>query len=209
VEGGVYDNQGTVSLLASNCNVLPVSDAAGQLLLELQPATGLGGLGEYAVRSMDTLMERIRQANYGDLSARLMSGLIRGLMFPPTSYEGCAFYRRTCASLPRLRGHFNLERRTMSNTKNLTESDLRQFTGTETWFRHSLNRKVLYTESVQYVAENGGAYWLLDEIALTQLGDKKAAAEAFQLWKLSVRADRTATLACDDGDGNIVFTKEL
>jgi predicted acylesterase/phospholipase RssA len=81
VDGGVYDNQGTVSLLASNCNVLLVSDAAGQLLLELQPATGLGGLGKYAVRSMDTLMERIRQANYGDLSARLMSGLLRGLMF--------------------------------------------------------------------------------------------------------------------------------
>jgi predicted acylesterase/phospholipase RssA len=81
VDGGVYDNQGTVSLLASNCNVLVVSDAAGQLLLELQPSTGLQGLGKYAVRSMDTLMERIRQANYGDLSARLMSGLLRGLMF--------------------------------------------------------------------------------------------------------------------------------
>jgi predicted acylesterase/phospholipase RssA len=81
VDGGVYDNQGTVSLLASNCNVLLVSDAAGQLLLELQPSTGLAGLGKYAVRSMDTLMERIRQANYGDLSARLMSGLLRGLMF--------------------------------------------------------------------------------------------------------------------------------
>lgn len=81
VDGGVYDNQGTVSLLASNCNVLLVSDAAGQLLLELQPSTGLAGLGKYALRSMDTLMERIRLANYGDLSARLMSGLLRGLMF--------------------------------------------------------------------------------------------------------------------------------
>lgn len=81
VDGGVDDNQGTVSLLASNCNVLLVSDAAGQLLLQRKPTAGLKGLGEYAVRSMDTLMERIRQANYGDLSARLKSGLIRGLMF--------------------------------------------------------------------------------------------------------------------------------
>jgi len=81
VDGGVYDNQGTVSLLASNCNVLLVSDAAGQLLLQLQPSAGWAGLGKYAVRSMDTLMERIRQANYGDLSARLLSGLLRGLMF--------------------------------------------------------------------------------------------------------------------------------
>ena len=65
VDGGVYDNQGTVSLLALNCNVLIVSDAAGQLLLEPHEGTGLKGLGRHAMRSMDTLMERIRQANFG------------------------------------------------------------------------------------------------------------------------------------------------
>jgi hypothetical protein len=97
----------------------------------------------------------------------------------------------------------------MSNTKTLTAADLRQFTGTETWFRHPLNRKVVYTEGVQYVAENGGAYWLLDEIALLQPHDKKVAAEAFQVWTLTVQADRKATLTCDDGNGNVVFTKDL
>jgi len=97
----------------------------------------------------------------------------------------------------------------MSSTKTLTEADLHQFTGAENWYRHPLNRKVVYTEGVQYVAENGGAYWLLDEIALIQPYDKKVADEPFQVWKLSVRADRTATLACDDGNGVIVFTKEL
>jgi hypothetical protein len=30
---------------------------------------------------MSALMERVRQANYGDLAARRMSGLVRGLMF--------------------------------------------------------------------------------------------------------------------------------
>jgi len=79
VDGGVYDNQGTVALLASNCNVVLVSDAAGQLLLE--PTPGVKGLVSYASRAMDTLMERIRQANYGDLTARRMTGLVRGLMF--------------------------------------------------------------------------------------------------------------------------------
>lgn len=97
----------------------------------------------------------------------------------------------------------------MPNTKTLTEADLRQFTGTETWYRHALNRKVLYTEGAQFVAEHGGAYWLLDEIALTQLGDRKVASEGFQVWNLCVRENHTATLACDDGNGNIVFTKEL
>lgn len=81
VDGGVYDNQGTVALLAANCNVLLVSDASGQLMLEPQPTPGVKGLLSYASRAMDTLMERVRQANYGDLSARRMTGLVRGMMF--------------------------------------------------------------------------------------------------------------------------------
>ncbi|MGA7415808.1 MAG: patatin-like phospholipase family protein [Bryobacteraceae bacterium] len=81
VDGGVHDNQGTVSLLALNCNVLLVSDASGQLLFQKAPTEGFKGLGGYAQRSSDTLMERVRLANYADLSARLRSGLLRGLMF--------------------------------------------------------------------------------------------------------------------------------
>jgi predicted acylesterase/phospholipase RssA len=81
VDGGVHDNQGTVSLLALDCNVLIVSDASGQLLLEHGPQPGLSGLAGYAVRSMDTLMARVRLANYADLAARRRSGLLRGFMF--------------------------------------------------------------------------------------------------------------------------------
>jgi predicted acylesterase/phospholipase RssA len=81
VDGGVHDNQGTVSLLAQNCNVLLVSDASGQLLLEEAPKPGIAGLGSYAARSMDILMERVRLANYAELRARERSGLLRGLMF--------------------------------------------------------------------------------------------------------------------------------
>src|SRR6185503_2579759 len=60
VDGGVHDNQGTVSLLALSCNVLIVSDACGQLALEKKPTGGVMGLVGYANRSMSTLMERIR-----------------------------------------------------------------------------------------------------------------------------------------------------
>ena len=81
VDGGVHDNQGTVSLLALNCNVVLVSDACGQLLLERQPTPGLKGLAAYAGRSMSTLMERVRLANFADLAARRQSSLLRGLMF--------------------------------------------------------------------------------------------------------------------------------
>jgi hypothetical protein len=94
-------------------------------------------------------------------------------------------------------------------TKTLSKSDLVQFTGSETWYRHGINRNVLYTDGAQHVAEHGGAYWLLDEIAIIQPYNKAVAAEEFQVWKLGVRPDRTATLTCDDGNGKIVFTKEI
>jgi predicted acylesterase/phospholipase RssA len=81
VDGGVFDNQGTVSLLASSCNVLLVSDACGQLMLEKAPPRGFLGLPKFAMRAMDTLMERVRLANFADLDARRRSSLLRGLMF--------------------------------------------------------------------------------------------------------------------------------
>jgi len=97
----------------------------------------------------------------------------------------------------------------MTNKDKLTTTDLRQFTGSENWYRHGLNRKILYTDGAKYIADEGGAYWLLDEIALIQPCEKAVAAEGFQVWKLAVRPDRTATLACKDGNGKIVFSKEI
>ncbi len=97
----------------------------------------------------------------------------------------------------------------MTKTTVLTESDLNQFTGTETWFRHGINRDVLYTDGAQFVAEHGGAYWLLDAIAIAQQFDKRVAAEPFQVWTLKVCDDRSATLTCSDGDDNIVYTQEI
>ncbi len=97
----------------------------------------------------------------------------------------------------------------MTNTKTLTANALHQFTGSETWYRHSLNRKVLYTEGAQYLAEHGGAYWLLDTIAITKAHDKSVAAEEFQLWTLRVNPDSTALLTCDDGNRNVVYSESI
>ena len=47
----------------------------------------------------------------------------------------------------------------------LTKDNLQQFTGDLERYRHPLNRKVIYTPGVQYVAEEGEAYWLIDAIA--------------------------------------------
>lgn len=76
-DGGVHDNQGTVALLATNCNIVLVSDACGQLLFERCDS----GPVAFAKRAMDMLMERVRLANHGHLLARRRSGLLRGLMF--------------------------------------------------------------------------------------------------------------------------------
>jgi predicted acylesterase/phospholipase RssA len=81
VDGGVHDNQGTVALLAHDCDLIAVSDASGQLLAEPSVAGGLIGSASYGLRLQDMLMERIRWANFGDLRARRRSGQLKGLMF--------------------------------------------------------------------------------------------------------------------------------
>ncbi len=89
----------------------------------------------------------------------------------------------------------------------LKKEDLAQFFGTDNWYKHPLSKKITYTDGVKYVAENGGAYWLLDLIVLGQHVEE-VAQEEFQLWVLKV-SDNAAILTCDDGDGNIVYRKQI
>lgn len=84
---------------------------------------------------------------------------------------------------------------------------LSNFTGSEEFYRHALLPRIVYTEGARYVAENAGAYWLLDAIAAHQL-ERRIAAEEFQSWKLEVSGD-SASLTCDDGNGNIVATVDI
>jgi hypothetical protein len=97
----------------------------------------------------------------------------------------------------------------MTNAEKLSEAILRQFTGSENWYRHGINRDVFFTDGAKYVADTGGAYWLLDSIAICQHHEKSVMAEAFQVWKLKVREDRTASLVCDDGNDNIIYTQHI
>jgi hypothetical protein len=94
-------------------------------------------------------------------------------------------------------------------TKTLNSAELAQFTGSENWYRHGINRAVLFTDGAKYVADQAGAYWLLDEIAIIQPHNALVAAEEFQVWKLAVNADQTAELTCDDGNGRVIFSKEI
>lgn len=90
----------------------------------------------------------------------------------------------------------------------LSHSDLRRFTGSLERFRHPLNRRVIYTPGVQFLAERAGAYWLLDVIA-SYIGTStmNAAIEAdprlgeMQFWRLEVHSDATATVLCRADSG--------
>ena len=92
----------------------------------------------------------------------------------------------------------------------LTAQDLQQFTGSENWYRHGMNRDILYTDGAQYVAETGGAYWLLDEIALANKFERAVRLEEFQVWTLTRNADdHGALLTCGDGNGSTVYSKAI
>ena len=92
--------------------------------------------------------------------------------------------------------------------KTLNEPDLANFTGSENWYQHWLG-KCLYTDGAKYVAEQAGAYWLIDEIAINQTRPK-VRAEEFQVWVLKVDLEkRNGVLSCDDGNGSVVFTKRI
>lgn len=98
----------------------------------------------------------------------------------------------------------------MEHTATLTQSDLNGFIGSENWYRHGLNRNILYTDGVQYLAERAGAYWLVDEIALANAYERAVKAEGFQLWTLQLdQSGNGAVLTCDDGNGNVVYSKRI
>lgn len=67
---------------------------------------------------------------------------------------------------------------------------------------------MLFADGAKYVADQAGAYWLLDEIALAQCGVPAVKAEAFQVWTHDVQG-RSATLSCGDGNGKTVHAKEI
>lgn len=94
----------------------------------------------------------------------------------------------------------------MSSTSKvaLSAHDLKQFTGSETFYRHPLSGCV-YTEGVQYLAEAGSAYWLLDAILCPQPFHPALRSAEFQVWTLILREDGSATLICTDGNDERLY----
>ena len=92
----------------------------------------------------------------------------------------------------------------------LSEDDLRQFAGgTAYYYGHRLFRNIVFTDGAKYVADEGGAYWLLAEIAFAQRSEKRLARQPFQVWKLTVNPDKTGVITVEDGNYNVLLTKAL
>jgi hypothetical protein len=41
----------------------------------------------------------------------------------------------------------------------LSPEVLSQYTDSEHWYRHALNRKIVFTDGAKHVADHGSAYW--------------------------------------------------
>src|SRR3954465_814747 len=97
----------------------------------------------------------------------------------------------------------------MSKRSPLDVMMLAQFTGSTAFYRHGLAPNVVFTDGAKYVADEAGAYWLIDEIALAQHYASAVAGEEFQVWDLTVADDESALLTCGDGNDHVVLSKQI
>lgn len=91
--------------------------------------------------------------------------------------------------------------------------DLRQFIGTTQWHKWSNLTHLVCTDGAKYLAEEAGAYWLLDAIASHQnapaLKDSPRLQE-LQIWILTVNAKKSCRLTCaEDSDIAPVVVQDI
>ena len=72
----------------------------------------------------------------------------------------------------------------------LTETDLKHFTGTSCYYQYLCGLKL--TDGVKYLADEAGAYWLLEIISSYQ-HDPRIRREPFQVWELKLSPDNATT----------------
>jgi len=87
-------------------------------------------------------------------------------------------------------------------------SALPQFTCTENWYKFSPLSPNLMTDGAKFVADNCGAYWLMDAIASYQ-HSRSVSKENFQVWTLKKKEDGTWTLSMHDGNNNHIIKQKI
>lgn len=91
----------------------------------------------------------------------------------------------------------------------LKQTDLNQFTSSESLYKHPL--RLLYTCGVRYLATAGNAYWLIDAIASHQTNKLLALPNLrdFQIWRLVVNDNKSATLICEQDTDSEILRQEI
>lgn len=87
----------------------------------------------------------------------------------------------------------------------ITPEWLAGFTCTGAYHDHWL-RRFVFTDGVLALADRASAHWLLDLVASHQRG--RVRAEPFQVWTLTVAADRTAVAECRADTGAPVLARQ-
>jgi hypothetical protein len=84
---------------------------------------------------------------------------------------------------------------------NELKAALEQFSGTEKYYFNPLFPEHRYTDGIKYLAMEAGAYWLIDFI-FSYCEVPALDGEEFQVWKLMVNADESASIKVEDGNSN-------
>ena len=85
-------------------------------------------------------------------------------------------------------------------------ADLRQFTGTENWYRHYFIRDVTFTDGVKYFADTAGAWWFVDDSIIEYSPLMRE--HGFLTLTLDV-SNSQAKITVDDGNDNVLATREI
>lgn len=97
----------------------------------------------------------------------------------------------------------------MNFTKELTQSDLDQFCGSEHYYFLPLFPACNYTDGVKFLAERGNAYWLLDLIFSAQISEK-VRGEEFQSWHIDIKPNtHEGIVTATDGKGKVIYMQKL
>lgn len=90
-------------------------------------------------------------------------------------------------------------------TKEELLSDLPQFTGTENYYTFTPFAPLVLTDGAKYLAENAGAFWLMDIIAsIFEIIEMNGAGFAY----LTRQGDK-ALFELDDGNGDILYKEDI
>jgi hypothetical protein len=73
--------------------------------------------------------------------------------------------------------------------------------------KHSLVKRLVFTDSVRHLREMADCFWLVDLIASYQ---HKLTDQTFQVWKFTCNTKlHLGTMTCEDGNGNELVRQEV